>query len=268
MALTYMSESHASRVMMRSTCALTGKGNWSSPRSNARYIHPAPENLRAVGDVEKIEMLSSKAEAAYGTARRRQWQDGADAAVLVTYLNSHPGRYIQISVRVYRDILSAAIIGNVGHVQPIKSLFGFERAIRLNDIAVNPFRAVLGGVEKRTVWRKADSGGGPKSLIDNSLFAAWLELPDPARHVVVRARFADVESTCMCHDDSAAHNAFGDSAAGALRIQLDDSSLSGNNAEECTVWTKSLTGNRDPLAEDGRLAAGADTIDGHRGRVA
>jgi hypothetical protein len=73
MALAYMSESHASKVTMRSACALTGKGNWSSPRSNARYIHPAPENLGAVGDVEEIEMLASKAEAAYGTARRRQW---------------------------------------------------------------------------------------------------------------------------------------------------------------------------------------------------
>ena len=85
-------------------------------------------------------MLAGKTEAAHWSTRCGQRQDGAHAAVLVANLDAHAGRHIQIPVRVDGQILRAAIVGNVRHVQPEVRLFVAQRAVRLNHITVNPLR--------------------------------------------------------------------------------------------------------------------------------
>src|SRR5690242_20436362 len=120
-------------------------------------------------------------------------------------------------------------------MQPVERLFVREGPVRFDNVTVNPLGACLCGEEESVVRREDHTRSGGETLVNYFLLSKRSYLPNTAWKIQMRTRLTDVEVAVMCGGDSTACQSAGEGTRSAVRIDRNDTLLSGNNAVQCAV---------------------------------
>src|ERR1039458_3352981 len=99
------------------------------------------ENLVAARRKNRVELCA--AETQIGDASVRCGNDTLHAAGLVADLDAEARGDVKASVAVAAHSARAAVVVPVALVQPVITLLVGERAVGLDDVAINPVRAIV-----------------------------------------------------------------------------------------------------------------------------
>lgn len=136
-------------------------------------------DLVVAGGIQRIEILATEDEV--GDAAVGGRDDRVHAAGLVADLDAEACGDVEIAVAVDLEAVGKALVVFVAGVQVEVALFVGERAVGLDDVTVNPVRAVVGDVEQRLVRRERDAVGELEAGVDDLFRAVGFDEPDFAR---------------------------------------------------------------------------------------
>src|SRR5882762_7081662 len=96
--------------------------------------------------IERVKAFAAKSKVRKSSVRRRN--DALYLACLIAYLYAQVRGHIQAAIMIDANAVGAALIGSVGHMQPVEALFVIERAVGLDEVTIDPVRAIIGDVEQ------------------------------------------------------------------------------------------------------------------------
>ena len=108
-------------------------------------------------------------------------------------------------------------------MQPIEALFVIKRSIGLDEVTVNPVRAIISNVKQSLIGRECHAIRVFQSGIDHEFFAVRFDQPDFARRVLVIARrISDINISVVRNRDVVANPAVCDRGRLTVGIVSED----------------------------------------------
>ena len=108
-------------------------------------------------------------------------------------------------------------------MQPIEALFVIKRSIGLDEVTVNPVRAIISNIEQSLIGRERHAIGVFHSGIDHDVFAVRFYQPNFARRVLVIARrIGDINISVVRNRDVVANPAVCDRGRLTVGIVSED----------------------------------------------
>src|SRR5437588_407431 len=128
----------------------------SMSRCKNRPNSPRPPMMSTAPGSSDILMMSHfvPGGSEVGQFAVRCGNDALHPAGLIADLNAHAGCDIESSFAIDSNAIGTALIRSVGHMQPVEALFVIQRPVSLNEVAVNPVRAIIGNVQQCLIGRE------------------------------------------------------------------------------------------------------------------
>src|SRR5262245_27352576 len=212
------------------------------PGVSAFDLQLALIDLVATGGEERIAVFAAEGQIRDSAVRGRN--DRVHAPELIANLNAHTRRNIEPPVAVDAHAVGLAAVDRVGHVDPIILLLGFQRAVGLDLITVDPVRTVISDVKQRLVGRERYSIGVAQPCVHDFLLTVRLDQPDVALVDGGRVRLRDVDVPVARYHNIVAANAFGDDrrrTSGFFDVISDDFLLAARHRIEASVRAECLS---------------------------
>ena len=189
---------------------------------------------------------------------------------MVADLDAEARGDVEIAVAVDLEAVGKALVVFVAGVQVEVALFVGERAVGLDDVTVNPVRAVVGDVEQRLVGRERDAVGELEAGVDDLFPAVGFDEPDFARFVgAAGGRIRDVEVAVVGDDEVVAGDFGGDDGRPAAGGGVgEDFARAGGDGVKAAVGSEGLAVGAFGVGDElSRFSVGADLIRFARGDV-